>query len=194
MVDLEPTASPILARAPWHFLYEIYYTFFLIYINTSALASYRSLFPSVRYHLLEMATTAASSLQIATARPCISSSRRLFKAGAAILGCNSKAVSWNKLTSACHISSVQPFQRSFTSSSIKFDKVVTKAMSEATENKPISGLPIDLRGQFSFAFLFVRIQFLLRVSKFLCLRCFCCPSISCYGIACNGYDLSYNFR
>uniref|UniRef100_A0A2N9EEP4 Uncharacterized protein n=1 Tax=Fagus sylvatica TaxID=28930 RepID=A0A2N9EEP4_FAGSY len=92
-----------------------------------------------------MATTAASSLQIATARPCISSSRKLFKAGAAILGGNSKVASWNKLTSACHISSAQPFHRSFTSSSIKFDKVVTKAMSEATENKPISGLPIDLR-------------------------------------------------
>ncbi|KAK9999751.1 hypothetical protein SO802_019354 [Lithocarpus litseifolius] len=97
-----------------------------------------------------MATTAASSLQIATARPCISSSRRLFKAGTAILGGNSKAVSWNKLTSACHISFIQPFQQSFTSSSIKFDKVVTKAMSEATENKPISGLPIDLRGKRAF--------------------------------------------
>ncbi|KAM3693071.1 hypothetical protein ACJW31_08G137400 [Castanea mollissima] len=97
-----------------------------------------------------MATTAASSLQIATARPCISSSRRIFKAGAAIFGGNSKAVSWNKLTSACHISSVQPFQRSFTSSSVKFYKVVTKAMSETTENKPISGLPIDLRGKRAF--------------------------------------------
>ncbi|GMY16143.1 enoyl-[acyl-carrier-protein] reductase [NADH], chloroplastic [Fagus crenata] len=97
-----------------------------------------------------MATTAASSLQIATARPCISSSRKLFKAGAAILGGNSKVASWNKLTSACHISSAQPFHRSFTSSSIKFDKVVTKAMSEATENKPISGLPIDLRGKRAF--------------------------------------------
>jgi enoyl-[acyl-carrier protein] reductase I len=103
----------------------------------------------VRFHLLEMATTASSSLQIAAARPCISSSRRLFKAGAAILGGNSKAATWNKLTSACHISSVQPFQRSFTSSSIKFNKVATKAMSNTSENKPVSGLPIDLRGQFS---------------------------------------------
>lgn len=103
----------------------------------------------MRFHLLEMATTASSSLQIAAARPCLSSSRRLFKAGATILGGNSKAATWNKLTSGCHISSVQPFQRSFTSSSIKFSKVATKAMSNSSESKPVSGLPIDLRGQFS---------------------------------------------
>ncbi|KAG2671338.1 hypothetical protein I3760_14G130400 [Carya illinoinensis] len=94
--------------------------------------------------------TAASGLQIAAVRPSFSSSRRLFKAGAAILGDNCKAASWNKLTSSCHISSVIPLQRSFTSSSIKFDKFFTKAMSEASDNKPASGLPIDLRGKRAF--------------------------------------------
>ncbi|KAG7948053.1 hypothetical protein I3843_14G127500 [Carya illinoinensis] len=94
--------------------------------------------------------TAASGLQIAAVRPSFSSSRRLFKAGAAILGDNCKAASWNKLTSSCHISSVIPLQRSFTSSSIKFDKFLTKAMSEASDNKPASGLPIDLRGKRAF--------------------------------------------
>ncbi|KAG2675076.1 hypothetical protein I3843_13G147400 [Carya illinoinensis] len=97
-----------------------------------------------------MATTAAPSLQIAAVRPSIFSSCRLFKSGAVILGGNSKAAPWNKLTSACHISSVQPFQLGFTSSSKRFDKVVTKAMSEASENKPITGLPIDLRGKRAF--------------------------------------------
>ncbi|KAF3958854.1 hypothetical protein CMV_016282 [Castanea mollissima] len=101
---------------------NIYFSLIVLFtILLSALPlslTQRSFFSSVRYHLLEMATTAASSLQIATARPCISSSRRIFKAGAAIFGGNSK--------------------------------VVTKAMSEATENKPISGLPIDLRGKRAF--------------------------------------------
>ena len=93
-----------------------------------------------------MAATAVSGLQMATSRSNISSSRRIFKAGAAILGTNSKGRSWAKLASACHISSLQNFQRSFSSSPIRFDKVVTKAMSEASEKKPVSGLSIDLKG------------------------------------------------
>lgn len=96
-----------------------------------------------------MATTAASSLQMATARPCISSSHRVFRSSAAMLHGNSKVVSSSKLSSACHISSVQSFQRSFTSSSLKMDKFVTKAMAGSSENKP-SGLPIDLKGLIFF--------------------------------------------
>ncbi|KAH1108875.1 hypothetical protein J1N35_012643 [Gossypium stocksii] len=98
-----------------------------------------------------MAATAASGLQLASARPCIASSRRVFKAGAANLDVNSKAVSWTKLASACHLSqSLEPFRRSFASSSVMFNKVVTKAMSESSENKPVSGLPIDLKGKRAF--------------------------------------------
>uniref|UniRef100_A0A6N2M5T3 Enoyl-[acyl-carrier-protein] reductase (NADH) n=1 Tax=Salix viminalis TaxID=40686 RepID=A0A6N2M5T3_SALVM len=36
------------------------------------------------------------------------------------------------------------------SSSVKLNKVVTRAMSESSENKPVSGLPIDLRGKRAF--------------------------------------------
>ncbi|KAK9017648.1 hypothetical protein V6N11_000656 [Hibiscus sabdariffa] len=94
-----------------------------------------------------MAATAASGLQLASARPCIASSRRVFNAGAANLDANSKAVSWTKLASARNLSqSLEPFRRGFLSSSMKFNKVVTRAMSESTENKPVSGLPIDLKG------------------------------------------------
>ncbi|BBH04345.1 NAD(P)-binding Rossmann-fold superfamily protein [Prunus dulcis] len=97
-----------------------------------------------------MATTAASSLQMATARPCMSSSRRAFVSSAAMLNGNFKLASWTKLSSACHIASTQPFHRSFTSSSLKMDKFVTKAMAGASENKPASGLPIDLKGKRAF--------------------------------------------
>ncbi|KAG6787632.1 hypothetical protein POTOM_000107 [Populus tomentosa] len=97
-----------------------------------------------------MAATAASGLQMATARPCISSSRRMVKAGAAILGANSKGASWAKLASGSHISYIQPFKRTLMSSSVKLNKVVTKAMSESNESKPVSGLPIDLRGKRAF--------------------------------------------
>ncbi|EOY32460.1 NAD(P)-binding Rossmann-fold superfamily protein isoform 5, partial [Theobroma cacao] len=91
-----------------------------------------------------------SSLQIAAARPCISSPHRFVEAGVSILGANSKSVSWTKLTSACNISSLEPFRRSFTSSPAKFKKVVTKAMSESSEKKPVSGLAIDLKGKRAF--------------------------------------------
>ncbi|XP_028766989.1 enoyl-[acyl-carrier-protein] reductase [NADH], chloroplastic-like isoform X1 [Neltuma alba] len=70
--------------------------------------------------------------------------------GAVVLGGKSKVGSWNKLASACHIASLHPFRRSFTSSSIRFDKTCTRAMAESSENKPVSGLPIDLKGKRAF--------------------------------------------
>lgn len=109
----------------------------------------RSLFSSARFSLLTMAATMASGLHMATVRPLVSSSHRSFKTGAAILGPVSKGA-WVKLTSGCHISSVKSFQRNFAGSSAKFDKVAPKAMSDAGENKPVSGLPIDLKGKRAF--------------------------------------------
>ncbi|XP_015875945.2 enoyl-[acyl-carrier-protein] reductase [NADH] 1, chloroplastic [Ziziphus jujuba] len=97
-----------------------------------------------------MATKAASGLQMAAARPCISNSRSAFKVGAAVLRGSSKVSSWAKLSSACHVSSIQSFQRSFTSSSVKFDKFLTKAVAEASEKKHVPGLPIDLKGKRAF--------------------------------------------
>lgn len=93
-----------------------------------------------------MATTVFSGLQIAMSTPCFRSSQRLADAGAMVLGGKSKIGTWNKLASTCQISSLHPFQRGFKSSSIRFDKIITKAMAESSENKPISGLPIDLKG------------------------------------------------
>lgn len=61
-----------------------------------------------------------------------------------------KEAAWTKLTSSSHISSRQPFLQSFTSGHVKFQKVVTRAMSGAAENNPLSGLPIDLRGKRAF--------------------------------------------
>ncbi|KAJ0021318.1 hypothetical protein Pint_31276 [Pistacia integerrima] len=97
-----------------------------------------------------MAATAASSLQMAAVRPCVSTSHRAVKAGVAFVAGNSKKASWANLASACHISSVQPLHRSFMSSSVKLDKVVTKATAESSDSKPVSGLPIDLRGKKAF--------------------------------------------
>lgn len=96
-----------------------------------------------------MTASTASSLQMAAARPRISFPCHLFKVGAAFLGADLKVASWNKLTSACHISSSQLFQRHISSSTMKSDRVVTRAMAESSD-KPTSGLPIDLKGKRAF--------------------------------------------
>ncbi|KAE8660322.1 reductase [Hibiscus syriacus] len=91
-----------------------------------------------------MASAAVSGLQLASARPCIASSRRVFKAGAATLDANSKAVSWTKLASVRNLSqSLEPLRREFASSSVKFKKVVTKAMSESSKRAFIAGVADD---------------------------------------------------
>ncbi|KAF8403900.1 hypothetical protein HHK36_012006 [Tetracentron sinense] len=110
----------------------------------------RFLFTSLEFNLLKMAATAASSLQMGAVRPNASSSRKIFKANTTIIGAESKGASWAKLTSTSHISSMQPFFQSVTPAPLKFNKVVTKAMSEASGEKPLSGLPIDLRGKRAF--------------------------------------------
>ncbi|KAK6937059.1 hypothetical protein RJ641_034089 [Dillenia turbinata] len=111
----------------------------------------RSKLSLVRSCLSKMAASAASGMQVATARPCISSTRKFFWGGAAFLSADSKGSSWVKLSSAHHISSVQPFQqRNFASSPANLNKVITKAMAESSENKPLPGLPIDLRGKRAF--------------------------------------------
>ena len=107
---------------------------------------HRFLFSSSRFFLLRMAATASTALQITAARPSISSTRRIFKAGIASVGADSKGTSCAKLASACRISSVQQFQCNFMSSPAKFQKFSVKAVSESSETKPASGLPINLKG------------------------------------------------
>ena len=89
---------------------------------------------------------AASNIQIATLKHCQLPSRKGFKPfGTTLIG-NSKAPSFAKLSSSSNISSLPFFQQRFVSSSVKNERTVTKAMAEANDSKPISGLSIDLKG------------------------------------------------
>ncbi|KAK9122659.1 hypothetical protein Sjap_012261 [Stephania japonica] len=98
-----------------------------------------------------MAAAAGSGLQMATTRPCISSSsRRVFMGSTSMLGCESRENSWAKLTSSANIASVQPFFRSFSSTRPTFDRVMPKAMAESSDGSSSPGLPIDLRGKRAF--------------------------------------------
>ncbi|KAG4985030.1 hypothetical protein JHK82_032629 [Glycine max] len=106
--------------------------------------------PSAILHTLKMAATSFSGMQFAVSRSCIPASQKIADAGAVVLGGKSKIGSWNKLASACHIASVQPFRRGFTSSSIKSVKSDTKALFEFSAQSADSGLSIDLKGKRAF--------------------------------------------
>ncbi|XP_058070807.1 enoyl-[acyl-carrier-protein] reductase [NADH], chloroplastic-like isoform X2 [Magnolia sinica] len=92
---------------------------------------------------------ASPGLQIAT-RPCVSFCCRDSKTRTAIIGADLKGDPQTKFTSSSHISHMQPFIRSITCTPARFNKVVTKAMSGASEKVAAAGLPIDLRGKRAF--------------------------------------------
>ncbi|KAL2540872.1 Enoyl-[acyl-carrier-protein] reductase [NADH] [Abeliophyllum distichum] len=120
-------------------------------ISTLALSlALRSQLFSARLYTLKMAVASASSLQIAAFQPSLFSAGRIIRAGVASVGIDHQGSLWSKLSSACHISSGQCFHHTLTSSSSKFNKVITKAMSGAGENKPAPGLPINLKGKRAF--------------------------------------------
>ena len=98
-----------------------------------------------------MAATAASSLQFATIRPSISS--KVVKAGTYIVGANPRNASWDKLACTRHLSKHGCLRNnSSLPTSKKSFSFSTKAMSESSENKASSGLPIDLRGWLIFLY------------------------------------------
>ncbi|TYK14224.1 enoyl-(acyl-carrier-protein) reductase (NADH) [Cucumis melo var. makuwa] len=99
-----------------------------------------------------MSTTTAPNLQMATLRNYKLSSPRGFKGIVTpSLGGHLKAIPWAKLWSVYNVSSLKYFHlNSNTSSSTKFGKIATKARSGSSENGPISGLPVDLKGKRAF--------------------------------------------
>lgn len=97
-----------------------------------------------------MAATATPATNIAILKPCICAYRNTSKPSLLNLVSDFKGESWTKLRSSLHISSTWSLNQNFGSSPLKFQRIVTKAMSEASNPEPLSGLPIDLRGKRAF--------------------------------------------
>ncbi|XP_075481364.1 enoyl-[acyl-carrier-protein] reductase [NADH], chloroplastic-like [Primulina tabacum] len=95
-----------------------------------------------------MAAAAASSIQIPALKPALFPARNFFRGSLAKVGTDSQEAPLSRLLPS--ISSGQYLRRTLTSSPARFDKVITKASSEAGENKLASGLPIDLKGKRAF--------------------------------------------
>ncbi|CAJ1921054.1 unnamed protein product [Sphenostylis stenocarpa] len=113
----------------------------------------RSRCPAIIIHLYEMATTTTvSNLPTAMSRHKIPSLQRFANVSPANLGGRFKVGSCHKLASVCHVASTQPFQQglTMTSAAVKYDKIITNAMSVSSSNSEVPGLPIDLKGKRAF--------------------------------------------
>ncbi|KAL8227250.1 hypothetical protein R6Q57_017082 [Mikania cordata] len=102
-----------------------------------------------RLHILKMMAVGASALQITAARPSVFLTQRSFGATMASFVHESDRTSSSKLTSSSHLSSVLNFKHKFTSRP-RFQKFVTKSLSEASGSKSVSQLSIDLKGKRAF--------------------------------------------
>lgn len=96
-----------------------------------------------------MAANTTSGLQIRATKQCISASHNVSKLSNISFSFGSKRKSFTDFRSSSYISLTKPIH-SFKSAPIKFERMVIKAMSGASEQVPVSGLPIDLRGKRAF--------------------------------------------
>ena len=92
-------------------------------------------------------TAATSSMHVAIAKPLTFASREVSKSSFAVVSNGNRDASWTKLKSSCHISSTQAISQNVViSNCVKLNRMVTKAMSQSNDTKPLPGLPVDLRG------------------------------------------------
>lgn len=92
-----------------------------------------------------MGASTAIGLQMVVARPCISSTRRMFTSSTIIPGFNLHTSGSYFRNGSCH-----PLLQRLKATPLRSNKVITRAMSGASEQGGPSGLPIDLRGKRAF--------------------------------------------
>ncbi|KAL3533923.1 hypothetical protein ACH5RR_007444 [Cinchona calisaya] len=97
-----------------------------------------------------MAATTTVGSQIAIPKPSINAIHKPFKPSIANFGSETKGDSWTKFKSMSHISSTWSFYQKLNSTPLKYQRIVTKAMSASSDKEPLPGLPVDLRGKRAF--------------------------------------------
>lgn len=117
--------------------------------------------------LREMAatTTATAGSQITVTKRCISATQKILRSSIANFGNEIKGKSCTKLKCIAHISSTWSFYQKLNSTSLKYQRIVTKAMSTTSDKAPLPGLPIDLRGRTSICFSLSSVSFSFGKSK-----------------------------
>ncbi|XP_020081960.1 enoyl-[acyl-carrier-protein] reductase [NADH] 1, chloroplastic-like [Ananas comosus] len=99
-----------------------------------------------------MGASATAGMQMVAARPCVLSSQRILASRASVLGFDRGMCGEPRFGSSRHVSSVGSLRmKSSLGAPLRCSsKVVTRAMSEASEKSEGFGLPIDLRGKRAF--------------------------------------------
>ncbi|KAF5819915.1 putative enoyl-[acyl-carrier-protein] reductase (NADH) [Helianthus annuus] len=97
-----------------------------------------------------MMAVGVSALQITAARPSVFLTQRTLGATMATFVHESDRILSSKLTSSSHLSSVLNIKHKCTTSRPRFQKFVTRSMSEASGSKSVSQLSIDLKGKRAF--------------------------------------------
>ncbi|MCD7456511.1 hypothetical protein HAX54_031949 [Datura stramonium] len=96
-----------------------------------------------------MAANTNPGLQIRATKQCISAAHNISKLSNISFSFGSKRKPFTNFRGSSFISLTKSIH-SFKLAPIKFERMVTKAMSGASEQVPVSGLPIDLRGKRAF--------------------------------------------
>lgn len=93
-----------------------------------------------------MASITTPTMHLAKGQLCFTASGKVCQPSIGSFSTEVKRAPWTGLKSSLHISSARSLSHNLTSSPVKFERLVTKAMSEASDLKPLPGLPVDLRG------------------------------------------------
>ncbi|WOH07233.1 hypothetical protein DCAR_0626662 [Daucus carota subsp. sativus] len=97
-----------------------------------------------------MASITAPTMQLAKGQLCFTASGKVSQPSIGNFSTEVKGASWTSLKSSCYISSARSLSYNLTHTPVKSERLVTKAMSEASDLKPLPGLPVDLRGKRAF--------------------------------------------
>ncbi|KAK1367447.1 enoyl-[acyl-carrier-protein] reductase [NADH], chloroplastic-like [Heracleum sosnowskyi] len=97
-----------------------------------------------------MASITTPTMHLAKGQLCFTASGKVCQPSIANFSTEVKGAPWTGLKSSLHVSSARSLSHNLTYAPVKFERLVTKAMSEASDLKPLPGLPIDLRGKRAF--------------------------------------------
>lgn len=105
-----------------------------------------------------MASITTPTMHLAKGQLCFTASGKVCQPSIGNFSTEVKGAPWNGLKSSLHVSSARSLSHNLTHAPVKCERLVTKAMSEASDLKPLPGLPVDLRGYTSnlnFYFVFI---------------------------------------
>lgn len=97
-----------------------------------------------------MAAITTPTMHLAKGQLCFTASGKVCQPSIGNFSTEVKGAPWTGLKSSLHISSARSLSHNVTYAPVKFERFVTKAMSEASDLKPLPGLPVDLRGKRAF--------------------------------------------